>query len=236
MQRFASKVATVGAILIVIATADHTAAQTSAPQGQRIAETHWSGRTSWDGPSLEAGEWTLYFRSDGVLVYSTGGAALDNGHWRQRDTLVTFETNNYSTVFVGFAHSDVLEGVTYNSNGQQGTGAFRRQSSNGAEICPQNMVALRGTTAPLVCACPPGIAVATVWGDQSAYTDDSHICTAAIHAGIVTAQAGGRITVTPRPGRDSYPASNMNGVTTLPYGSWEASYTVGVARPDGKAK
>ena len=234
MQRFASKVAMVGAILSVIATAGHVAAQTPAPQGQSIAETRWSGRTSWDGPSFEAGEWTLYFRSDGVLVYTTGGAVYDNGHWRQRDALVTFETNDYSAVFVGFARGDVLEGVAYDSSGQQGMWAFRRQSSNGTELCPQNMVALRGTTAPLVCACPPGIAVATVWGDQSAYTDDSHICTAAIHAGAVTAQAGGKITVTPRPGRDSYPASSMNGVTTLAYASWEASYTVGAARPEVK--
>ena len=62
--------------------------------------------------------------------------------------------------------------------------------------------------------------------NASAYTDDSHICTAAVHAGVITAQAGGTISVKPQPGRESYPASTANGVTTLDYGSWQASYTI----------
>lgn len=224
MQRLATNVATIGAILIALATA--AAAQTPAPQNQSIAETQWTGSTSWDGPDLEGGDWTLYFRSDGVLVYSAGGASYDNAHWRQRDALVFFEIDDHASVHVGFLRGDTLEGVAYNSTGQQRPWTLRRQSSGVPQICPQNMVALRGATAALVCICPPGIGLATVWGDATAYTDDSHVCTAAVHAGIVTAQAGGTIAVRPQPGRDSYPASTANGVTTFQYGSWQASYTV----------
>jgi hypothetical protein len=51
-----------------------------------------------------------------------------------------------------------------------------------------------------------------------------------VHTGLVTPQAGGRITVTPQPGRESYPASTANGVTTLQYGPWQASYTLSAIR------
>ena len=233
MQRFAANVAMIGAILIALASAERAAAQTPAPQSQSIAETHWTGDLAWEGPNLQGGDWTLYFRSDGVLVYSAGGASYDNAHWRQRDALVTFEVDDYASVHVGFLRGDGMDGVAYNSNGQQGTWTLRRQAAGAVENCPQNMVALRGATAPLICICPPNIGLATVWGDESSYTDDSHICTAAVHAGVVSAQSGGRITITPRPGRESYPGSTANGVTTFPYGSWQASYTVSAG---GKAR
>jgi hypothetical protein len=226
MQRLATTIAIIGAALIALAAA--AAAQSPAPpQNQSIAETQWTGRpSSSDSPDLEGGAWTLYFRSDGVLVYSAGGASYDNAHWRQRDALVFFEINDHASVHVGFLRGDALEGVAYSSNGQQRPWTLRRQPSGAAQVCPANMVALRGAAASLVCICPPNISLATVWGDASAYTDDSHICTAAVHAGVITAQAGGTISVKPQPGRESYPASTANGVTTLDYGSWQASYTI----------
>lgn len=171
-----------------------------------------------------------------MLVYSTaGGESHDNGHWRQRDRLVTFETNDYFAVAIGAVRGDVLEGVAYNRDGEQTTWTFRRLPADAVApaACPANMIALRGTTAPLVCVCPPNIAFATVWGDQTAYTDDSHICTAAVHAGVVSAGEGGTVSVAPRPGRESYPASTTNGVTTLQYGNWQASYAVS---PNGAGK
>jgi hypothetical protein len=91
-------------------------------------------------------------------------------------------------------------------------------------------VALRGTAAPLTCICPQNVSIATVWGEPSSYTDDSDICTAAVHAGIITAAHGGRIAVTPRDGQASYQGSTANGVTTLPYGSWSGSFVIAEAK------
>jgi hypothetical protein len=202
-----------------------------AEQSQPVAETHWAGRLVWSNrESPDADDWTLYFRSDGVLVYSTGGTTFDNGAWRQHNMLVTFETNDSSSVQVGHVHGDVMEGVAYNQDGQQGTWTFRRDTAQ-TYACPSNMVALRGTTAPLVCICPQNISITTVWGEPSSYTDDSDICTAAVHAGIITAAAGGHIAVAPREGLASYQGSTANGVTTLPYGSWAGSYTIAEAKP-----
>jgi hypothetical protein len=237
MTRLASYFGVIGAALILALASDNAAAQTQtqseyAPpeQAQALAETHWAGRVVWSNREApDANDWTLYFRSDGVLVYSSGGATHDDGSWRQRNRLVTFETSDSSSIQVGRVQNDVMEGVAYNQAGLQGTWSFRRQTGQ-AYACPNTMVALRGTTAPLQCICPQNVSITTVWGEPSSYTDDSDICTAAVHAGIIAAAAGGLISVTPRPGQDSYQGSTANGVTTLPYGSWTGSYTIAEAK------
>ncbi len=230
MGRFAACV--IGAALLFAAASSQVAAQTPAPvqQVQSIAETRWTGQTQWNDDSfLEATDWTLYFRSDGVLIYSSGagGATHDDGRWLQRDTLVMFQTNDYSAIYAGLVRGEVMEGAVYDRSGQRGAWTVRRRPSDGA--CPQNMVALRGTTASVACTCPSNISFATVWGESSSYTDDSDVCTAAVHAGVVTAQAGGKIVVTPRPGLEAYQGTTLNGVSTLPYGSWSGSYTISPA-------
>src|SRR5262249_6119945 len=160
------------------------------------------------------------------VEYRAGGATNDNGAWHQRNMLVTVETDD--AVSVSAVRGDVMEGVAYNQEGVRGTWTFHRDAAQ-AYACPHNMVALRGTTAPLVCICPQSIPIATVWGQPSSYTDDSDICTAAVHAGVVNAEGGGLIAVTPREGQASYRGSTANGVTTLPYGSWSRSYTIAEA-------
>ncbi|XP_077307220.1 uncharacterized protein LOC143927143 [Lithobates pipiens] len=62
----------------------------------------------------------------------------------------------------------------------------------------------------------------TVWGTD-VYTDDSSICKAAIHAGIL-GNNGGLVTVQKTPGQQSYSGSARNGVTTNNYGSWPGSF------------
>lgn len=69
---------------------------------------------------------------------------------------------------------------------------------------------------PLSCLCTPQAAAAEaapVWGTD-VYSDDSSICRAARHAGVVTAE-GGMVTVTPAPGRAGYRGTPRNGVATL---------------------
>lgn len=73
--------------------------------------------------------------------------------------------------------------------------------------------------------CPPGGSEYTVWGGENGvYTDDSSICTAAVHAGLVTLERGGSVTVTKTEGLSDYPGSTHNGVTTREWGSWPGSF------------
>ena len=72
-------------------------------------------------------------------------------------------------------------------------------------------------------SCPPGGGAATVWGTD-VYTDDSSVCTAAVHAGKITFAQGGTVTIEMGPGEESYESSERNGVTTSDYGQWGGSF------------
>lgn len=71
--------------------------------------------------------------------------------------------------------------------------------------------------------CPPKGSARTAWGTDI-YTDDSSICTAAVHAGLITFPAGGAVTIEIRPGERLYGGTSRNGVTTSSYSAWGGSY------------
>jgi hypothetical protein len=71
--------------------------------------------------------------------------------------------------------------------------------------------------------CPAGGRVGTVWGTRI-YTDDSSVCSAAVHAGLITAKQGGVITIRIKPGESSYVGTKRNGVNSSDYGSFSGSY------------
>jgi hypothetical protein len=70
--------------------------------------------------------------------------------------------------------------------------------------------------------CPPEGTPGAVWGSNP-YTTDSSICTAAVHAGEITLEEGGEVTIEIRPGRQTFGATTRNGITTYPYGQFPHS-------------
>ena len=77
---------------------------------------------------------------------------------------------------------------------------------------------------PLDClTCPANGSPGSIWGTD-VYTDDSPICTAAVHAGLITVRSGGTVTLEIRPGQSSYTGSLRNGVNSQSWGSWHGSY------------
>jgi hypothetical protein len=71
--------------------------------------------------------------------------------------------------------------------------------------------------------CPgPGF-LNSVWGTDI-YTDDSSVCSAAVHAGLITFEVGGNVTIEMRAGETSYAGSESNGVTSGEWGQWHSSY------------
>jgi hypothetical protein len=79
------------------------------------------------------------------------------------------------------------------------------------------------------CACPAGSTSGTVWGDGP-YTADSHLCAAAVHAGVID-ENGGPILALAKPGRDSYAASEAHGIQTQNWGAYGTSLEI--RRPKG---
>lgn len=83
----------------------------------------------------------------------------------------------------------------------------------------------RGSSDALTLRCPPGGRPGQVWGTDI-YTDDSSICTAAVHAGLITFMTGGTIVLATKPGRSSYTGSRRNGVVSESWGRYDASFSV----------
>ena len=71
--------------------------------------------------------------------------------------------------------------------------------------------------------CLPGGSLNPVWGPDT-YTDDSSVCTAAVHAGLITADDGGIVVIRVRHGLDAYEGSTRKGVRTSDYDKWEGSF------------
>ena len=71
--------------------------------------------------------------------------------------------------------------------------------------------------------CPAGGPAGTVWGSD-VYTADSSICTAAVHAGKITLDKGGQVTIEITTGRATYGATTRNGITSLNYGQYPHSF------------
>jgi len=70
---------------------------------------------------------------------------------------------------------------------------------------------------------PPGGEEYSAWGTDT-YTSDSSIGTAAVHAGLITFDGGGRVTIRKVGRQESYQGSTRNGVTTASYGAWDQSF------------
>ena len=72
-------------------------------------------------------------------------------------------------------------------------------------------------------ACPANGSARTIYGSD-VYTDDSSVCTAAVHAGLITFESGGTVTIEIRPGENSYASTTRNGVKSTSYGAWRGSF------------
>jgi hypothetical protein len=73
--------------------------------------------------------------------------------------------------------------------------------------------------------CQAGCGAETVWGSDI-YTDDSSICTAAAHAGVISLDDGGTFMLTIEEGQESYEGSEENDIESFEYGEWPRSFSV----------
>lgn len=87
-----------------------------------------------------------------------------------------------------------------------------------------NAVNLRGRNGQrFTFTCEPNGHLASVWGTDI-YTDDSRVCSAAVHSGLINTTNGGTVTIEIRPGQASYTASQRYGVSSGSWGSWSGSF------------
>jgi hypothetical protein len=70
---------------------------------------------------------------------------------------------------------------------------------------------LRGARGERRFLCPANGHSFLIWGTDT-YSDQSSICGAAVHAGVITSLAGGEVKVNIEPGRSDFNGSLRNGV------------------------
>ena len=92
-----------------------------------------------------------------------------------------------------------------------------------ARACPATAQEIRQPT-DCVCTAVAVETAAQVWG-VDIYSDDSSICRAARHAGVVS-PGGGTVRVTPRGPQPSFAGSERHGIATLNYGRFPRSFSV----------
>lgn len=73
--------------------------------------------------------------------------------------------------------------------------------------------------------CPENGVAGAIWGSD-VYTQDSSICTAAVHAGAINLDSGGVVTIEFRPGRLTYGSTERNGIKSNTYGEYAHSFVV----------
>ncbi|XP_068508263.1 secretory phospholipase A2 receptor isoform X2 [Syngnathus scovelli] len=98
--------------------------------------------------------------------------------------------------------------------------------------CASNFKSLTKFTSSKTVLCPPGCGKAPhiVYG-TSIYNQDSNICTAAIHAGIIRNEIGGAVTLLKAPPQNADLIYTENGITLVPYGGKTASYAFAENEP-----
>ena len=95
--------------------------------------------------------------------------------------------------------------------------------------CPASMRAYRTASTPLSCRCSAqATASGAVYGSDI-YTDDSSVCRAALHAGVIS-PAGGTVTVISAPGRAFYDGVPRNGVSSSNWAAYDYSFRFGVVQ------
>jgi hypothetical protein len=73
--------------------------------------------------------------------------------------------------------------------------------------------------------CPAEGTEQSIFGSDI-YTQDSSICTAAVHAGIISLAQGGKVTIEYRPGRSVYGSTVRNGIKSKTWGEYPRSFVV----------
>jgi hypothetical protein len=73
--------------------------------------------------------------------------------------------------------------------------------------------------------CPANGALGTAIYGSDSYTTDSSICVAAVHAGKITPDKGGAVTIVIKGGMPSYASTTRHGVKSNAWGSYGSTYT-----------
>ena len=122
-------------------------------------------------------------------------------------------------------------GASVVSTGGTATQSATVQATAGLDVgeCPASAADFKEGKL-YTCSCPAEVQADTVYGSGT-YSMDSHICTAALHAGALQRGAAGRVNVQMVPSPEVFKSVTQNGIKSEPYPQAEtAAYQVSAAK------
>jgi hypothetical protein len=199
---------------------------TTTPVG---VHTHIGRRISYVCPAVTSAQiasvevWgtDIYSSDSPICIAAIHAGVLQAG----RPGLVTIVVASGADTFTGSARN----GVTTKDYGPNTTSyTFDRTGAPGQLDWFTTGLGIPETfTASIFVACPGGGAMTSqIWGSD-VYNEDSSICTAALHAGLITRANGGNFFVTRDTGLKNYDAVDRNGVKSTVWSGGKASFKVG---------
>jgi hypothetical protein len=154
----------------------------------------------------------------GAIVLGVGGY----GYYRWRNAKAANDNSNAEPTRGSQPHESATSAESNSANSNQSSAqASGAGTPTTWEATASSLTGNDGKGFTLMCS--PGGTAHSVWG-SGVYTSDSSICTAAVHAGLITYERGGTVTIELRPGRPIYGASESNGVTSSPFGAFRRSF------------
>jgi hypothetical protein len=144
--------------------------------------------------------------------------------------VITADRGGAVTIVMGEGR-DRYEGTSRNGvetqsfNKTSGSFTFDRKDAEGQVDWGTSAAGLSLVGRPLTVICPPRGKSTGVWGTDT-YTGDSSICGAAVHAGVITFEAGGRVTIEDAGAQRSHTGSSRNGVSSKDYAGFPHSFRV----------
>jgi hypothetical protein len=199
---------------------------TTTPVG---VHTHIGRRISYVCPAVTSAQiasvevWgtDVYSSDSPICIAAIHAGVLQAG----RPGLVTILVASGADRFTGSARN----GVTTKDYGPNTTSyTFDRSGAPGQLDWSTTALSIPAVfTASIFVACPGGGAMTSqIWGSD-VYNEDSSICTAALHAGLITRASGGNFFVTRDTGLKNYEAVDRNGVKSTVWSGGTASFKVG---------
>jgi hypothetical protein len=147
-------------------------------------------------------------------------AALHAGVVRATGGAVTVMRRPGRPLYIGTSRNGVRSsdyGAYGSSIEFKGTAA-----ASGPPLCPSALSVNRELPTPFTCRCTAEATHAgSVWGTD-VYTDDSSLCAAAVHAGVIDDE-GGLITALRAEGRQVYAGTSRHGIRSSDYGAYQSS-------------
>jgi hypothetical protein len=200
----------------VTGTYPHDEGRISGTVSGNTFKGRWNEAPTRKGPG-DAGAVEFTMSADGKKL---------TGRWTYDGSPTAWHTDWTGTCKNGACRQNVAAPVTGTAQpgGSGGSGAVEPRVWG--DDWDDSAIPVRNEAGPrFVFVCPAAGRRDQAWGTD-VYTDNSSVCTAAVHSGAIVHANGGIVTIEHLPGQASYTGSTRNGITSVDWGPYPGSFRI----------